>query len=49
VLFRSMTFNELTKILGGPTTSAPAQNLSINDVIAGIQSQYGQTPTGSMG
>ena len=45
----NMTFNELTKILGGPTTSAPAQNLSINDVIAGIQSQYGQTPTGSMG
>jgi hypothetical protein len=45
----NMTFNELTRILGGPTTSAPAQNLSINDVIAGIQSQYGQTPTGSMG
>jgi hypothetical protein len=45
----NMTFNELTKILGGSTTSAPSQNLSINDVIAGIQSQYGQTPTGSMG
>jgi len=45
----NMTFNELTKILGGPTTSAPSQNLSINDVIAGIQSQYGQTPQGSMG
>ena len=45
----NMTFNELTKILGGSTTSAPSQNLSINDVIAGIQSQYGQTPQGSMG
>jgi hypothetical protein len=45
----NMTFNELTKILGGPTTSAPAQNLSINDVIAGIQSQYGQTPQVPMG
>ena len=45
----NMTFNELTKILGGSTTSAPSQNLSINDVIAGIQSQYGQAPQGSMG
>jgi hypothetical protein len=45
----NMTFNELTRILGGSTASAPSQNLSINDVIAGIQSQYGQTPTGSMG
>ena len=45
----NMTFNELTKILGGSTTSAPSQNLSINDVIAGIQSQYGQAPQGSVG
>jgi hypothetical protein len=45
----NMTFNELTRILGGSTTSAPSQNLSINDVIAGIQSQYGQTPQGSVG
>ena len=45
----NMTFNELTRILGGSTTSAPSQNLTINDVIAGIQSQYGQTPQGSMG
>jgi hypothetical protein len=45
----NMTFNELTKILGGSTTSAPSQNLSINDVIAGIQSQYGQTPQVPMG
>jgi hypothetical protein len=45
----NMTFNELTKILGGSRESIPTQNLSINDVIAGIQSQYGQTPQGSMG
>jgi hypothetical protein len=45
----NMTFNELTRILGGSKESIPTQNLSINDVIAGIQSQYGQTPQGSMG
>ena len=45
----NMTFNELTRILGGTRESIPTQNLSINDVIAGIQSQYGQTPQGSMG
>ena len=45
----NMTFNELTRILGGSRESIPTQNLSINDVIAGIQSQYGQTPQGSMG
>jgi hypothetical protein len=45
----NMTFNELTKILGGSRESIPTQNLTINDVIAGIQSQYGQTPQGSMG
>jgi hypothetical protein len=45
----NMSFEELTKILGGSKTSVPTQNLTINDVIAGIQSQYGQTPQGSMG
>ena len=45
----NMTFNELTRILGGSRESIPSQNLTINDVIAGIQSQYGQTPQGSMG
>jgi hypothetical protein len=45
----NMTFDQLTKILGGSRESIPTQNLSINDVIAGIQSQYGQTPQGSMG
>ena len=45
----NMSFEELTKILGGSRTSVPTQNVTINDVIAGIQSQYGQTPQGSMG
>jgi len=40
----NMSFEELTRILGGSKTSVPTQNVSINDVIAGIQSQYGQAP-----
>ena len=45
----NMNFDQLMGILGGSKTSIPTQSVSINDVIAGIQSQYGQTPTGSMG
>jgi len=45
----NMDFNQLMGILGNTRTSMPTQNVSINDVIAGIQSQYGQTPTGSVG
>ena len=45
----NMDFNQLMSILGNSRTSIPTQNVSINDVIAGIQSQYGQTPQGSMG
>ena len=45
----NMSFEELTRILGSTKASVPTQNLTINDVIAGIQSQYGQTPQGSMG
>jgi len=45
----NMSFEELTRILGNSRESIPTQNLSINDVIAGIQSQYGQAPQGSMG
>lgn len=40
----NMSYDELTKILGSSRTSIPTQNVSINDVIAGIQSQYGQAP-----
>jgi hypothetical protein len=45
----NMSYDELTKILGGSRTSVPTQNLSINDVIAGIQNQYGQAPSSAMG
>ena len=45
----NMTYDQLTKILGGSRESIPSANLSINDVIAGIQNQYGQAPKGSMG
>jgi hypothetical protein len=45
----NMSFEELTKILGGSKTSTPTQSVSINDVIAGIQSQYGQAPKSAMG
>ena len=45
----NMSFAELTKILGGSKTSVPTQSVSINDVIAGIQSQYGQAPKSAMG
>jgi hypothetical protein len=45
----NMSFEELTRILGGSKASIPTQNLTINDVIAGIQSQYGQAPKSAMG
>jgi hypothetical protein len=45
----NMSFDQLMGVLGNTRTSIPTQSVSINDVIAGIQSQYGQTPTGSMG
>jgi hypothetical protein len=40
----NMNFDRLMGILGNSKTSIPTQSVSINDVIAGIQSQYGQTP-----
>ncbi len=49
IITKGMSFEELTRILGSTKASVPTQNLTINDVIAGIQSQYGQTPQGSMG
>jgi hypothetical protein len=45
----NMSFDQLMGVLGNTRTSIPTQSVSINDVIAGIQSQYGQTPTGSVG
>jgi len=45
----NMGYNQLMNILGTGQDVLPSQALSINDVISGIQNQYGQTPTGSMG
>jgi len=45
----NMSYNQLRNILGTSRDVLPSQVLSINDVISGIQNQYGQTPTGSMG
>jgi hypothetical protein len=36
-------------ILGSKQGMPPTSSLSINDVISGIQNQYGQTPQGAMG
>ena len=44
----NMSYNDLMSILNGnqmPTRS----NLSINDIISGIQNQYGQVPSRTMG
>jgi len=45
----NISFDELTKILGGSRESIPTQSLTINDVISGIQNQYGQAPNSAMG
>ena len=44
----NMSYSDLVRILGGLDTM-PSQKLTINDVIAGIQSQYGQAPKSAMG
>jgi len=44
-----ISYDRLMSILGTSRDVLPSQALSINDVISGIQNQYGQTPTGSMG
>lgn len=45
----NMSYDRLMSILGSGVDTLPSQNLTINDVISGIQNQYGQIPTGSMG
>jgi hypothetical protein len=45
----NMSYDRLMGILGTGRDTLPSQALSINDVISGIQNQYGQTPTSSMG
>jgi hypothetical protein len=44
----NMSYNDLMTILNGNQTPSRS-NLSINDIISGIQNQYGQTPTSTMG
>jgi len=45
----SMSYNDLMGILGSKQGMPAKSSLSINDIISGIQNQYGQTPTGAMG
>ena len=45
----NLSYNDLMGILGSKQGMPPASSLSINDIISGIQNQYGQTPTRTMG
>jgi hypothetical protein len=45
----NLSYNDLMGILGSQQGMPSRSNLSINDVISGIQNQYGQTPTRTMG
>jgi hypothetical protein len=45
----NLSYNDLMGILGSRQGMPPASSLSINDIISGIQNQYGQTPTRTMG
>ena len=45
----SMSYNDLMSILGSKQGMPSASGLSINDIISGIQNQYGQVPTRTMG
>lgn len=44
-----LSYNDLMGILGSKQGMPSRSTLSINDVISGIQNQYGQTPTSTMG
>ena len=45
----NMSYNDLMSILGSKQGMPSASSLSINDIISGIQNQYGQARTGTMG
>jgi hypothetical protein len=45
----NLSYNDLMGILGSRQGMPSRANLSINDVISGIQNQYGQAPTRTMG
>ena len=45
----SLSYNDLMGILGSRQGMPAKSSLSINDIISGIQNQYGQTPVSTMG
>ena len=45
----NLSYNDLMGILGSKSGMPSASSLSINDIISGIQNQYGQTPRSTMG
>lgn len=45
----NMSYNDLMGILGSKQGMPAKSSLSINDIISGIQNQYGQAPTRTMG
>ena len=45
----NLSYQDLMSILGSKQGMPPASSLSINDIISGIQNQYGQAPTRTMG
>jgi hypothetical protein len=45
----NLSYNDLMSILGSRQGMPSASSLSINDIISGIQNQYGQAPTRTMG
>ena len=45
----NLSYNDLMSILGSKQGMPSASSLSINDIISGIQNQYGQARTGTMG
>jgi hypothetical protein len=45
----SLSYNDLMGILGSRQGMPARSNLSINDIISGIQNQYGQTPVSTVG
>lgn len=45
----NMSYNDLMGILGNKQGMPSASSLSINDIISGIQNQYGQTASRTMG
>ena len=45
----NLSYNDLMSILGSRQGIPSANSLSINDIISGIQNQYGQAPTRTMG